>query len=242
MKNWLAGVFGISLLLQGCVSINQEDTVEEESVMVGKQVQQQVQKTSNDMLLQATERGETETVKSLIDKGVNVDVQDTNGQTPLMVATYKNDIETATLLIAAGANVNIQDDLKNTPFLYAGAEGYLEILKMTIAAGADTTITNRYGGTALIPAAEHGYVDVIQELLTMTTIDVNHVNNLGWTALMEAVILNDGKEKQQQVIQMLIDHGADVNIPDNEHVTPLQHAKAKGYKEIERILLRAGAK
>jgi ankyrin repeat protein len=94
----------------------------------------------------------------------------------------------------------------------------------------------------LIPASEHGYVDVVKELLTNTEIDVNHVNNLGWTALMEAIILNNGNETQQQTVQLLIEHGADVNIPDKENVTPLQHAREKDFKEIEEILLKAGTK
>ena len=138
--------------------------------------------------------------------------------------------------------MNIQDHMLNSPFLYAGAEGYLDILKLTIQAGADPSITNRYGGTALIPASEHGYVEVVQELLTQTSIDVNHVNRLGWTALLEAIIPNDGNERQQETIELLIRHGADVNLADGDGVSPLRHARAKGFKEIEEILIRAGAK
>lgn len=115
-------------------------------------------------------------------------------------------------------------------------------LHITSSAGADPSVTNRYGGTALIPASEHGYVDVIKELLTSTDIDINHVNDLGWTALLEAVILGNGDKKQQQTVQLLINHGADVNIPDNKNVTPLQHARKRGFKEIEQILLKARAK
>ncbi|MCP3742524.1 ankyrin repeat domain-containing protein [Rossellomorea sp. BNER] len=196
----------------------------------------------NEKLFQAAKLGETDTVKRLIKEGVNINAQDSNGQTATMIATYNNDASTAKVLIEAGADVNIQDDVKNNPFLYAGAEGYLDILKLTMKAGADPTITNRYGGTALIPASEHGYVNVIKELLTNTDTDVNHVNDLGWTALLEAIILNDGDEKQQQTVQLLIDYGADVNIPDKNNVTPLQHARKKGFKEIEQILLKAGAK
>lgn len=137
---------------------------------------------------------------------------------------------------------DIQDDMLNNPFLYAGAEGYMDILKLMIAAGADPKITNRYGGVALIPASEHGYVEVVEELLTNTKTDVNHVNNLGWTALLEAIILNDGSVKQQQTIRLLIEYGADVNLADKAGVSPLQHAREKGFKEIERILLEVGAK
>ncbi len=192
-------------------------------------------------LLTAVEQQDTNAVLSLIQQGANINVTDNQGRTPIMVATYGNDVKTAKVLIDAGADVNIQDGMKNNPFLYAGAEGYLEILKLTIDAGADPTLTNRYGGTALIPAAEHGYIDVIKELLTRTNIDVNHVNNLGWTALMEAIVLSDGNEIQQQVIRLLIEHGANINIPDHDGVTPLQHARAHNFKEIEEILLQAGA-
>ncbi|MEH7494568.1 ankyrin repeat domain-containing protein [Neobacillus niacini] len=195
-----------------------------------------------EQLIQAVKGKEADTVRRLIEEGVDINTQDSEGRTSIMIATYNNDAETAKILIDAGADVNIQDEIENNPFLYAGAEGYIEILKLTIQAGADPSITNRYGGTALIPASEHGYVDVIKELLTNTDIDINHINDLGWTALLEAIILNNGDKKQQETVNLLIDHGADVNIPDHNNVTPLQHARKKGFIEIENILVKAGAK
>ncbi|MBU8878171.1 ankyrin repeat domain-containing protein [Bacillus sp. FJAT-29790] len=236
MRKWMMAFIGCILLLQGCITNTSGE--------LKKQAKEKeiVSEELNKQLLQAAERGEADTISELIKKGANINAQDSKGRTAAMVATYNNDVETSKVLIKAGADVDIQDDMKNNPFLYAGAEGYIDILKLTIEAGADPAITNRYGGTALIPASEHGYVDVIKELLTHTDIDVNHVNNLGWTALIEAIILNDGDEKQQQTVQLLIEHGADVNIPDNNKVTPLQHAHVKGFKEIEKIFLKAGAK
>jgi uncharacterized protein len=233
MWRWLTIVIGSLFILQGCVLDNE--------VELNKQ-EKETGKGMNVQLIQAVERKETERIRSLIEQGAVINTQDSKGRTATMIATYNNDVETAKILIQAGADVNIQDDMKNSPFLYAGAEGYVDILKLAIEAGADPSITNRYGGTALIPASEHGYVEVIKELLTKTDIDVNHVNDLGWTALLEAIILNDGDGKQQQTVQLLIDHGADVNIPDNNSMTPLQHAREKGFKEIEQILLKAGAK
>ena len=227
---------GCILVLQACGSNDSQEPKKQEKE------RETMREGVNEQMLQATEQKETDTVKELIKKGANINAQDSKGRTAVMIATYNNDVETAKVLIDAGADVNIQDHIKNNPFLYAGAEGHIEILKLTIEAGADPAITNRYGGTALIPASEHGYIDVIRELLTKTDIDINHVNNLGWTALMEAIILNDGDKTQQQTVQLLIDHGADVNIPDNDKVTPLQHAREKGFKEIEEILLQAGAK
>ncbi|MEH7123695.1 ankyrin repeat domain-containing protein [Bacillus sp. JJ1773] len=236
MWKWMIAFIGCILLLQGCMSNNSGEPKKQEKE---KEI---MSEGLNKELLQAAEQGKAVAISRLIKEGANINAQDSKGRTATMIVTYNNDVETAKVLIKAGADVNIQDDMKNNPFLYAGAEGYIDILKLTIEAGADPAITNRYGGTALIPASEHGYVDVIKELLTHTDIDVNHVNNLGWTALLEAIILNDGDEKQQQTVQLLIENGADVNIPDNNKVTPLQHAREKGFKEIEKILLKAGAK
>jgi len=59
-------------------------------------------------------------------------------------------------------------------------------------------------------------------------------------ALLEAIVLSDGGERHQRIVQLLVDHGANMNIPDKDGVTPLKHAQTRGFKEIERILLRAG--
>ncbi|WP_436376819.1 ankyrin repeat domain-containing protein [Cytobacillus sp. BC1816] len=235
MRGWLTLVIGGVILLQGCVPDNNAETKTR-----ANEVREDMDMSES--LLQAAERSDTKTIKRLIEDGADLNKKGSDGQTATMIAAYNNDVETAKILIKAGADVNIQDNMNNNPFLYAGAEGYIEILKLTIEAGADPAIVNRYGGTALIPAAEHGHIDAIKELLTKTDIDVNYVNDLGWTALLEAIILNDGNVIQQQTVQLLIDYGADVNIADRNNVTPLQHAREKGFKEIEQILLTAGAK
>src|SRR5262245_55637613 len=193
-------------------------------------------------LIAAAERGDTDAVRQLLQQGADVNARDERGRTPAMAATHGNRVDTVAALIQAGADINIRDNQLDNPFLYAGAEGLLDILKLTIAAGADTKLTNRYGGTALIPAAERGHVAVVEELLTHTDVDVNHINNLGWTALLEAIVLSDGGTRHQQIVRLLIDHGADVIIPDKHGVTPLQHARNRGFQAIEGILTQAGAR
>src|SRR5436190_2513490 len=133
-------------------------------------------------------------------------------------------IAVARALISACADVNAKDNIEDSPFLYAGAEGRTEILKMTLAAGADLISTNRYGGTALIPAAHHGHPEAVKILLG-TAIDKDHVNKLGWTALLEAVILGDGGPVHTEIVRLLVEAGANVNIGDHEGATPLMHAK-----------------
>ncbi|MEK4094162.1 ankyrin repeat domain-containing protein [Viridibacillus sp. FSL R5-0477] len=190
-------------------------------------------------LFEAVEKQDSNAVKKALKSEQDINTQDGKGRTALMIATYNNDVKSAKVLTEAGADVNIQDDMQNSPFLYAGAEGYLDIVKLTSKAGADPKITNRYGGIALIPASEHGYVDVVKFLLTETNSDVNHINNLGWTALLEAIILGDGGKKQQETVRILLEHGANPNLADRDGVTPLEHAEKLGYKEIEKLLRKA---
>lgn len=199
-------------------------------------------KTLTEQLSQAAESGDTATVQQLLKDGADINGHDALGRTAVMAATHNNQVDTVRILIQAGADINIRDNRMDNPFLYAGAEGLLDILKLTIDAGADTKLTNRFGGTALIPAAERGHVEIVYELLTRTNVDVNHVNNLGWTALLEAIILSNGGERHQQIVQLLVDHSANVNIADKDGVTPLQHAQARGYKQMIEILQNAGAR
>ena len=75
-----------------------------------------------------------------------------------------------------------------------------------------------------------------------TTIDKEHVNKLGWTAPLEAVILGDGGPVHTGIVRMLVEAGANVNIADREGVTPLAHAKRHGFREMARILEGRGGR
>jgi ankyrin repeat protein len=197
--------------------------------------------TANDRLLAAAGRGDVAAVQAALRDGATVDARDRSGRTALLVATHANKVEAARVLIAAGADVNAKDAIQDSPYLYAGAEGRNEILKMTLAAGADLKSTNRYGGTALIPAAHHGHPETVKILLA-TAIDKDHVNNLGWTALLEAVLLGDGGPVHTEIVRLLVDAGANVNIADRDGVTALAHAKRRGFSAMVRILTAAGGR
>ncbi|MGQ3292069.1 MAG: ankyrin repeat domain-containing protein, partial [Shinella sp.] len=68
------------------------------------------------------------------------------------------------------------------------------------------------------------------------------VNRLGWTALLEAIILGDGGKRHVQIVDLLIKAGANVNLADDDGVTPLQHARGRGFGEMVALLEKAGAK
>ncbi|MGE0564636.1 MAG: ankyrin repeat domain-containing protein [Pseudolabrys sp.] len=203
---------------------------------------QAAERDPNQALIVAAIRGDAAAVARALKEGATVDVRDNRGRTALLIATHRNDPAMARVLIEAGANVNIKDNIEDSPFLYAGAEGRNEILKLILDTGrADLKSTNRYGGTALIPAAHHGHSDTVK-LLLRTGIDKDHVNKLGWTALLEAVILGDGGATYVEIVRLLVKAKANLSIADRDGVTPLAHAQKRGYAAIAKILQDAGAR
>lgn len=192
------------------------------------------------MLLDAVRAGNVDEVRMTI-AVADLEARDSEGRTALLLATRANEVEIARLLIAAGAEVNTKDGIKDTPFLYAGAEGRDDILKLILATGrARLKDTNRYGGTALIPAADKGHPSTVR-ILIEAGVDIDHVNNLGWTALMEAVILGDGGPVYQEIVGILIDAGA-AQIADRDGVTPLEHARRLGFAEIAARMAAGGTR
>lgn len=203
-------------------------------------------KTNNKIemeFIKAAKNNDVEKLKNFLKNGVDIEATDTHKRTALMVATYENNVEASKLLIKVGANVNAQDNRLESPFLHAGAKGYLEILKTSLATNkVNHMLLNRYGGTALIPACERGHTEVVQELLKVDDYPIDHINNLTWTALMEAIVLGNGGKTHTHIVQLLVNAGCDINIPDKNEISPLQHAKKSGYKDIVAILEKAGAK
>ncbi|WP_425860086.1 ankyrin repeat domain-containing protein [Arthrobacter sp. TWP1-1] len=200
----------------------------------------EAQMALNTQLIGAATNNDSASVVALLADGAQLEFKGADGRTALVAATKSNAVAAARTLMEAGANVNAQDDLQDSAFLYAGAEALDEILLMTLAHGADVKSTNRYGGTALIPACEHGHVSTVKILLA-AEVPVDHVNNLGWTGLLEAVILGTGGAAHQEVVRLLIEAGANVNLADSNGVTALAHAQATGQGAVAQLLLDAGA-
>src|SRR5262249_53579066 len=111
-----------------------------------------------------------------------------------------------------------------------------ETVRLAVMLGADPrAITSPYDGTALIAAAHLGHADVVRALIAAKA-PLDHINNLGWTAVMEAVVLGDGGPRHQDTLKALVDAGAPVRIADRGGVTPLEHARRRGYAEMVAIL------
>jgi uncharacterized protein len=190
---------------------------------------------ANRRLLAAAQRGDATAAALAVRAGANLETRDQRGRTPLLLAVTEERLAVARLLVHLGANPDALDDQHDTPWLVTGVTGSVDMLEVLLPAGPDLKIRNRFGGTSLIPASERGHVAYVRRVVR-TDIEINHVNNLGWTALLEAVILGDGSRRYQQIVSTLLDAGADPKIADRQGVTALQHAEQRGQRAVARIL------
>ena len=197
--------------------------------------------TPDSRLLQAAEQGSVAAAEAALADGADIETRDQRRRTPLLLAVTGDHVDMARMLVGRGADVNAYDDQQDTPFLVTGVTGSVRMLDALLPGRPDTRLRNRYGGVAVIPASERGHVEYVEAVLERTDIDVNHVNDLGWTALLEAVILGDGGARHQRIVEVLLANGADQAIADRDGVTALEHARRLGHGDIARILERADA-
>jgi hypothetical protein len=194
-------------------------------------------------LIAAAGAGDAGEVQRLLAAGASVSAADERGVTALIAGAYRNHLPVARLLLEAGADPSVQDSTRQSAYLISTSEGYLDLLRLTLAHGADVRSKDSYNGTGLIRAADRGHHEVIHELLqTDLAQEIDHVNRLGWTALLEAIILGDGGPRHTECVRLLLQAGADPNLADGQRVTPLAHARRKGHGAMVALLRQAGAR
>ena len=190
---------------------------------------------AEDRLLAAATDGDADGVALALRSEADIEVRDGNERTALLLAATNDRVPSPGCSSRSGADPDALDDRHDTPWLVTGVTGSVAMLEALLPADPDLTIRNRFGGISVIPASERGHVDYVRRVV-QTDIDVNHVNDLGWTALLEAVILGDGSAPYQEIVRILLDAGADPAIADGDGVTALEHATSSGQDEVARIL------
>ena len=172
----------------------------------------------------------------------DVDARDGHGRTPLIVAAFERRHDAMRALVRAGADPNALENDRYDIVTIAAVANDLPTLRVALELGGRATnVTSRYDGTALIAAAHLGHADVVRELIRAGA-PLDHVNNLGWTALIESIVLGDGGPRHVDTLRALVDAGANVNLPDRQGTTPLALARGRGYTRMVEILQRARAR
>jgi uncharacterized protein len=169
-------------------------------------------------------------------------VRDAQQRTPLHVATYASQREAIRLLAVAGADLNAMEYQQYDPVTFASVANDEETLALLLQLGASAkNTTSPYEGTALIAAAHLGHAGVVRQLIAAGA-PLDHVNNLHWTALIEAVVLGDGGARHTDIVRQLLQAGANPKLTDRNGNTPLQLAQARGYQAMVQLLQAKSSK
>jgi ankyrin repeat protein len=156
-----------------------------------------------------------------------LNARDSYGRTPLHVATFARQRAAIRALAQAGANLGLLErDLYDAVTIAAVADDE-ETLRVLLALGASAKlITSVYHGTALIAAAHLGHDGVVRQLIAAGA-PLDHVNNLHWTAVIEAIVLGNGGARHQSTLKALIAAKANLQLTDRQGNTP-QSARLSG--------------
>ncbi|MBK9339225.1 MAG: ankyrin repeat domain-containing protein [Rhodoferax sp.] len=186
----------------------------------------------------AAQRGDVAQIQRLA-TAATVNTVDSYGRTPVHVATFAKQREAIRALVKAGADLGKLESDRYDAVTIASVADDEETLRVLLQLGASAKLTtSRYDGTALIAAAHLGHDGVVRQLIQAGA-PLDHINNLHWTAAIEAVVLGDGGKRHQSTLKALIDAGANLKLTDRHGQTPLQLARARGYSEMVNMLEKA---
>ena len=198
-------------------------------------------------LIEAAKQGDVAKVLSLLKKGANANVRETNGQltrmgySPLMWAASKGHKAVVEALLAGGADVHAGDSENRTALMMAAANGHPDIAALLIAGGADIHAKSLRNDTALMAAAAGGRPEIVQRLLDMGAA-ADWANDIGETALMAAALRGHAG-----TVEVLLTGGARVDAIDEMGNTALILAstgvlyEGGGSAETVKLLLADGA-
>jgi len=190
----------------------------------------------------AAAKGDVAEIETLVKSGSAVDARDGRARTPLHVAAFMRKPEAARTLMRLGADANALEAQKYDIVTIAAVADDVPMLKVALEGGCKAgNITSPYYGTALIAAAHLGHDEVVRTLIAAKA-PLDHVNNLGWTAVIESIVLGDGGKRHVATLKALVDAGANVNLADRSGETPLTLAKRRGFNEMVAILEKAGGR
>ena len=190
----------------------------------------------------AAHNGQAERITRLVAAGAKLDARDGNGRTALHVATFAGQGDAIRSLIQAGAAAGALDDDRYDAVTIAAVANDETTLATLLGLGASASlITSRYDGTALIAAAHLGHPGIVRQLIAAGA-PLDHINNLHWTAVIESITLGDGGPRHRETLAALIRAGANLQIADRRGNTPLALARSRGYREMEKMLMEAGAR
>jgi ankyrin repeat protein len=185
-----------------------------------------------DDILVAARNGDTAKVVELLQRGMDVNTSDRNGDTLTAIAARSGNNELLDFLAKNRANLSKRNKYGDSPIMQATMQGYTEIVKRLLDAGAD--IGNK-GWNPLHYAAYTGRADIAR-LLIERGADLDSLAPNGQTALMLAAGAG-----HLEVVKLLIEADADMDVEDTAGNTAISLAERHGRAEVADYLRNEGA-
>jgi ankyrin repeat protein len=187
-------------------------------------------------LQRAAQSGNAGEITRLAAAGADLEERDGNGRTAVHIAAFARKGEALAALGKAGADMNALEDGRYDAVTIAAVADDTATLAAALAAGnRPDNITSVWDGNALIAAAHEGNPEAIT-LLIKAGSKLDHANSLGWTAIIESIVLGDGGPRHQASLKLLLDAGADRTIRDRQGQLPIDLARERGYDEMVTLL------
>ena len=175
----------------------------------------------------------------LLNNGVNFNVQDDIGNTPLHLASYKGNLEMAQLFIEHKANIESSTiSMENKPLHRAAYNGKTNMCKLLLDNHANIECLCRYGHTPIFAAAHYGRLSTLKFLVSKKA-NLHHTNNLEQSILH--VVAHKCKKNTEKIINFLLNSGISIEFKVGQGFTPLHSSCFFGIMDITKILCTSGA-
>uniref|UniRef100_A0A672NQ85 Poly [ADP-ribose] polymerase n=1 Tax=Sinocyclocheilus grahami TaxID=75366 RepID=A0A672NQ85_SINGR len=205
--------------------------------------------------------GRKDVVEHLLQTGANVHARDDGGLIPLHNACSFGHAEVVSLLLCQGADSNARDNWNYTPLHEAAIKGKIDVCIVLLQHGADPNIRNTDGKSALdladlsakavltgeykkdelLEAARSGNEEKLMALLTPLNVNCHASDGRKVSTFTSTPLHLAAGYNRVRIVQLLLQHGADVHAKDKGGLVPLHNACSYGHYEVTELLLKHGA-
>ena len=189
-------------------------------------------------LMMASSNGHIEVVKLLLDNGAKVNIKANNGLSALMIASGDGHTKVVKILLDNRAEVDMQSNNRLSALMMASINGHNEVVKLLLEHGAKIDMQDNDGESALLTSSANGHIEVVKLLLELraSIANIEIQNNAGQTSLIIA-----SANGHNEVVKFLLEHGAKVNMQENNRLSALMLASKNGHIAVVKLLLDNGA-
>jgi ankyrin repeat protein len=182
----------------------------------------------------ASQQGNVEVARILVEYGSDVSAENKEGSTPLHLVSLSGSIELARLLVKHGADVSAKNKRMSTPLHMASRYGSVDLARFLVQYGADISAQEVDRWTALHWASYNGHL-ALARFLVEHGADVSAKDENGRTA-----VICSSKHGHVDITRILFEHGADISIKDKRGWSALHSASHYGHVRLVRFLVEHG--